>query len=138
MKTALVLALAAVLMLGDCTAAVADGIVEKYWKLVELNGKPVPPLEREPHMILKADGHVNGFGGCNAFTGSYKLDASASRLSFGEIASTMMACADGMDVEQIFHKALRSADSYALNGDRLVLIRARMSPLARFEAVYLR
>ena len=138
MKTVRVLALAAALVLGGCTAALADGIVEKYWKLVELNGKPVPSLKREPHMILKADGHVNGFGGCNAFTGGYTLDASASRISFGQIASTMMACVAGMDVEQAFHEVLRRADSYALDGDRLVLIRARRAPLARFDAVYLR
>lgn len=138
MKTTLVLALAAILALGGCTAPGANGITEKYWKLVEVNGKPVPPLEREPHMILKADGRVNGFGGCNAFTGSYKLDAPASRISFGQIASTMMACAASMEVEQAFHEALRHTDSYTLDGDRLVLIRARMAPLARFEAVYLR
>jgi len=138
MKTAFVLALAAIFTLGGCTMAAADGIVEKYWKLVELNGKPVPSLEREPHMILKADGRVNGFGGCNAFTGDYKLDASASRLGFGQIASTMMACAAGMDVEQAFHEALRRVDSYMLDGDRLMLARARMAPLARFEAVHLR
>lgn len=140
MKTALVLALATALALGGCTAvaSAADGIVEKYWKLVELNGKPVPTLEREPHMILKADGRVNGFGGCNVFTGGYTLDAATSRLSFGQVASTMMACAAGMEVEQAFHEVLKRTDSYALDGDRLVLIRARMAPLARFEAVYLR
>lgn len=138
MKTAFVLALAAILTLGGCTAAGAEGITEKYWKLVELNGKPVPTLEREPHMILKADGRVNGFGGCNVFTGSYKLDAATLRVSFGQIASTMMACAAGMEVEQAFHEALRHADSYTLAGDRLALGRARMAPLARFEAVYLR
>ncbi len=138
MKTVLLLALAAVLSLGGRAATAADGIAEKYWKLVELNGKPVPTLEREPHMILKADGRVNGFGGCNAFTGDYKLDAATLRLSFGQIASTMMACAAGMEVEQAFHEVLRNADSFALDGDRLVLNRARMAPLARFEAVYLR
>jgi heat shock protein HslJ len=138
MKTAFVLALAAILALGGCTAAGADGIAGKYWKLVELNGKPVPSLEREPHMILKADGKVNGFGGCNAFTGTYTLDAPASRISFGQIASTMMACMTGMDMEQAFHEVLRHADSYTLDGDRLALNRARMAPLARFEAVYLR
>ena len=49
-----------------------------------------------------------------------------------------MACAAGMEVEQAFHEVLRNADSFALDGDRLVLNRARMAPLARFEAVYLR
>lgn len=120
-------------------AKLTDGVTEKYWKLVELKGTPVPALEREPHLILKAaDGRVNGFGGCNGFTGSYKIDETASRISFGQIASTMMACASGMQVEGAFHEVLRAADNYSLNGDRLTLNRARMAPLARFEAVYLR
>ena len=57
-----------------------SGIIEKYWKLVELNGKPVPPLQREPFLILKTDGRVAGFGGCNNFTGSYTADEAASRI----------------------------------------------------------
>lgn len=117
----------------------SEGITEKYWKLVELNGKPVPALDREPYLILKAEeGRVTGFGGCNGFGGSYTLDEAASRIRFGEIVSTTMACAKGMDVEQAFHQVLRSADNYSLNGDHLTLNRARMAPLARFEAVYLR
>lgn len=116
-----------------------DGITEKYWKLVELNGQPVPTLQREPHLILKAEGaRVNGFGGCNSFTGSYKINEAAARISFEQIASTMMACPSGMDVERAFHDALRSADNYSFSEDRLTLNRARMAPLARFEAVYLR
>lgn len=116
-----------------------DGVTEKYWKLVELNGRSVPALEREPHLILKStDGGVTGFGGCNGFSGSYELDETASRISFDQIASTMMACPSGMETEQAFHEVLRTVDNYSLNGDRLTLNRARMAPLARFEAVYLR
>lgn len=118
---------------------ISEGVTEKYWKLVELRGQPVPKLEREPHLILKAEGgRVNGFGGCNRFTGSYNLDEAASRIGFGQIASTMMACPSGMEVEKAFHDVLRTVDNYSLNGDRLTLNRARMAPLARFEAVYLR
>ena len=115
------------------------GVTEKYWKLVELNGQPVPALRREPHLILKVeDGRVNGFGGCNGFTGTYELDEATSRIRFGEIASTMMACPSGMEVETAFHEVLRRVDNYSFDGDSLTLNRARMAPLARFEAVYLR
>ena len=114
------------------------GVTERYWKLVELNGQPLPKLDHAPWLILEeADGRMNGFGGCNSFTGSYKLDAAASRLSFAQIATTSMACISGMDVEQAFYEALRNADNYSLAGDHLTLNRARMAPLARFEAVYL-
>ncbi|MGE4322957.1 MAG: copper resistance protein NlpE N-terminal domain-containing protein [Sphingobium sp.] len=116
-----------------------DSVTEKYWKLVELNGRPVQTLEREPHLILKAQGGLfNGFGGCNGFTGSYELDETTSRIRFGQVASTMRACPSGMDVESAFHEVLRAVDNYSFNGDRLTLNRARMAPLARFEAVYLR
>jgi hypothetical protein len=42
-----------------------------------------------------------------------------------------------MDVEEAFHEVLRAVDNYSLDGKRLTLNRARMAPLARFEAVYL-
>lgn len=116
----------------------AGGPAGKYWKLVELNGRPIPKLDREPHLILDAGaGRAHGFGGCNGFSGSYQLDEARSRIRFERIASTMMSCTPGMEVEGAFHEALRTADNYSLNGDHLTLNRARMAPLARFEAVYL-
>lgn len=117
----------------------ADSITEKYWKLVELNGQPVPALEREPHMILKAEGgRVTGYGGCNSFSGPYTLDEQASRISFGPLVSTQRGCVAGMDVEQAFAEVLGRVDNYSVNGDHLTLNRARMAPLARFEAVWLK
>lgn len=119
-------------------AVPTEGITEKYWKLVELRGQPVANLEQEPHLILKAqDGRVTGFAGCNNFTGTYTLDAERMRLSFGPLAMTRKFCSAGMDVERAFGEVLEQADSYSLSGDKLTLNRARMAPLARFEAVYL-
>jgi len=120
-------------------AKMSDEITEKYWKLVELRGQPVPKLPREPHLILKIEGNrVTGTGGCNGFTGTYTLDKAALRIRFSQVASTMMACVQGMDTEQSFHEVLGMVDNYSLAGDHLSLNRARMAPLARFEAVYLR
>lgn len=119
-------------------AQTSDGIVETYWKLVELNGQPVAPLKREPHLILKADGkRVTGFGGCNGFGGGYELNEATQRIRFVGVASTLMACAEGMEVEQGLHEALRATDNYSLSGNNLSLNKARMAPLARFEAVHM-
>lgn len=124
---------------GTAQPVTANPMVERYWKLVELNGQPVPALEREPHLILQAEGgRVNGFGGCNGFSGAYAIDEAASRIRFENVAATMRACASGMDVEQAFHRVLRSTDNYSLGGDRMTLNRARMAPLARFEVVHRR
>jgi heat shock protein HslJ len=115
------------------------GVTDRYWTLVELNGKPLPKLERAPWLMLEASGgRVHGFGGCNSFTGSYTLDKAASRIRFGQIATTNMACISGEDVERALHGVLGSADNYSLAGDTLSLNRARMAPLARFQAAYLR
>lgn len=129
--------------LGGCAtmpdAAHDDSITEKYWKLVELRGQPVPSLEREPHLILKTEGNrVTGFSGCNTFNGTYTLDEKTMRIDFGPLAMTRMACAEGMDTEQAFAEVLEQADNYSVSGDNLSLNRARMAPLARFHAVYLR
>lgn len=117
----------------------AEGITGKYWKLVELNGKPVPILDREPYLILDAEvGRLTGFGGCNGFGGYFELNEAVSHIRFGKIVSTMMACQSGMDIEGSFHGVLRTADSYTLAGDYLMLNRAHASiPLARFEIIYL-
>lgn len=112
-------------------------ITERYWKLVELMGKPVGATAREPHLILKdVDGRIAGSGGCNALMGHYELRP-GQRIQFSQMGATMMACAEGMDVEQQFFKMLEQVDNYSVNGNRLTLQRARMAPFARFEAVYL-
>src|SRR5690606_33046302 len=116
----------------------SESITEQRCKLEELHGKEVPTLEREPYFTLRADeGKVDGFGGCNSFSGSYTLDEEALRLRFEDVATTLMACAEGMEVETALHEVLRSVDNYSYSGEQLSLNRARMAPLARFEAVYL-
>jgi copper homeostasis protein (lipoprotein) len=114
-------------------------ITEKYWKLIELNGKPVVVKEgmREPHLILKSDGKVNGHGGCNGFFGEYELNEQTMRVHFSKIGSTLMACLEPT-VEDEFHKVLNTVDNFSTDGDNLSLNKARMAPLARFKVVYLK
>lgn len=114
-------------------------LVEKYWKLTELMGQPVvtPEGAKEAHMILKMEGNrVNGNSGCNTFNGTYTLKP-GNRIRFSQMASTMMMCLN-METEKKMNEVLGMADNYVVNGDTLVLNRARMAPLARFEAVYLK
>ena len=62
-------------------------IVNKYWKLVELNGKAVQMSasdKREPHIILHIDSNrISGTGGCNNFVGTYELQA-GNRIKFSQ------------------------------------------------------
>lgn len=116
---------------------VGSGVVERYWKLTEVRGQSVPALQGEPHLILKADGRMIGFTGCNSFAGAYKLDAATAHIAFGQVFSVTVACPNGAATERAFLDALWQADNYSLEGDRLTLTRARTAPVARFEVVYL-
>ena len=120
---------------------VNSDLVEKYWKLVELNGQPVKSDEKmngkEPHIIFKIeDNRISGSGGCNSFFGTYEL-LEGNRIKFSQVGATMMACID-MDVENRLMEVLNMADNYNLNDEKLTLNRARTAPLARFEVVYLK
>jgi copper homeostasis protein (lipoprotein) len=115
-------------------------ITEKYWKLIEINGRAVQvkeKLNREPHFILKQAEHkVLGTGGCNSFFGTYELKE-GNRISFSKMGATQMACMD-MEVEGLLFKTLERTDNYSLKNDTLQLNKARMAPLAKFVVVYLR
>jgi heat shock protein HslJ len=116
------------------------GITEKYWKLTEIMGKPVVKTDgmpKEPHMILHAaDFRVSANGGCNGMGGGFTL-MPMNRIRFSQMISTMMACPD-MEVEKQLAEVLGTADSYILQGDKLQLVKGRMAPLAKFEAVVMK
>ena len=110
-----------------------------HWKLTILANANVllRPQQREAYFVLNpANRSVTGSGGCNRLTGSYQLNG--DRLSFSRIASTMMACVDGMETEQLFLKALGRVNRWRITGQRLELFDGSGSSVARFEAVYLR
>jgi heat shock protein HslJ len=116
-------------------AVTPAGLTGTYWKLTELNGRPVSPAAGQKEYFLKLDkesGRVNAYAGCNQMMGSF-TSPDAYRLTFSKMASTMMACPD-MSLESEFAKVLESVDNYAIADNTLSLNRARMAPLARFVA----
>jgi heat shock protein HslJ len=104
--------------------------------LVELNGQPVKnpsPNQKETHLIFKKEGNrVQGNGGCNTLMGTYEL-LEGNRLHFSGVASTMMACMD-MQTEDELKRVIEMTDHFAINGRVLFLQKAKMAPLAKFEA----
>jgi len=107
-----------------------------YWKLVELDGRPVSTagLAREPHLRLTgSDGKALGFGGCNRFFGAYTTRDDS--LSFGPLTSTRMHCEAGSELEAAYLDALARARTFAVDGEHLVLS-SEKGPVARFDAGY--
>jgi copper homeostasis protein (lipoprotein) len=110
-----------------------------YWKLTRLGTTPVNVTSgtREIHLILQpASRRVTGFSGCNPLTGSYEL--TRDRLTFGEMAGTMMACPTGMETERAFPAALRQVSTAKITRQHLDVFDASGKFLARFEARHMK
>lgn len=73
----------AVLGLALCACSSGSGDVEGAWGSSEGG---------QPQLELNEDGTLNGTDGCNRFSGSWELEDGV--ISFGEVASTLMACED--------------------------------------------
>jgi copper homeostasis protein (lipoprotein) len=73
-----------------------------------------------------------GSGGCNRLGGSYELHG--DRLTFGQMAGTMMACPEGSDTEQAFLEALRQVHTWKITRQHLEWFDAAGHQVAGFEA----
>lgn len=116
-----------------------NSIVEKYWKLLEVNGQLVSINEgsKEPHIILKAHNNsLIGNAGCNNIIGTFELDQEAGVIKFSKVASTMMACRD-METEGKLLKALPDVDSFTTDGEHLNLSSSQNGTTLKFKVVYL-
>ena len=109
---------------------------DTHWALISLNGADVAANSKgeKPYLLLDSKSRrVSGSGGCNRLTGTY--EAKANRLTFGMMASTMMACPTGMDIERAFTEALGKATTWKITGQELEIFDSSGKRLARFEAV---
>jgi heat shock protein HslJ len=102
---------------------VIAGSLEGSWVLADLNGGGAPAAE----VTLMFDpgdqgtSRVAGKSGCNRFTGGWKQDGQS--VTFGPLASTMMACPPPiMEVEQRFLKTLEAVSTvtYTEGGEAIL------------------
>lgn len=104
----------------------SDGTIS--WVLSTLRGENAPmgaggkPVDL--HMNAE-DSTATGFSGCNRYTGSFSNKGRSTHgtpIKFGPLAGTMMACAEGGDLEQAYLQVLADTDAYRLQGGELVLM----------------
>lgn len=115
-----------------------ESLLDTYWKLVEVGGRPVVAQgqQREPHLILHRDGsRVSAHSGCNRLTGSYRL--ADEKLSFGSLSSTRMACNPAYRQEPAFSAALAACVRWRVQGQYLELFDEAGLRVARFEVRHL-
>jgi heat shock protein HslJ len=132
--------LAVLLLLQLIGHAIADSPLRgTYWRLVRLHETPVqaPDKQREPHLIFaNHELRISGSGGCNRLTGSFEIEG--DELKLGRIATTRMACPEGMEQEHRFFQSLDQVERYRISGSHLEMLDAQDALVARFEAVALR
>ncbi len=120
----------------ECPTPFANApLRDTYWKLAFAGGQAVLPSEGQPdpHIVLRSEEErLAGSDGCNRLIGGYTVNGSS--ISFGQMASTMMACPGGMDVAKRLADALGAASGWRILGRQLELSDAAGELLARFEA----
>jgi len=115
-----------------------DNLLNTYWKLTRLNDEPIEVYQnqREPSLILSSEeNRLSGSDGCNRIMGSFQLRE--DKLKFSRIASTMMACPQGMETSQSVHFMLEKVRYWQIEGKHLELADVDGNVMARFEAVHL-
>ncbi len=111
-------------------------LTNTYWKLQALAGVPTPDsgAASEAHLILRDDGVVNGFSGCNAFRGEYEV-INNRNLVFSRMASTRRACQNADIPEPAFFRALENTAGVQMEARYLRLLDTDGQALAEFEAI---
>jgi putative lipoprotein len=79
-----------------------------------------------------AEKTVSGFAGCNVFNGGYSNADGV--LIIGEMAMTMMACMDTMELESNYIAALRASSDFKMQEGQLRTYTAEGEELLIFEA----
>ena len=90
------------------------------WKLMSMGEMAITP-EAQPTLKLNIrEMKVNGSDSCNTFMGSIET-LTDKELVFGDLASTLMLCAEKMEVADAFGMAMQKIRQYQLKGDQLLL-----------------
>ncbi len=112
-------------MLSACSVVGGPGPppVDTVWRVVELDGRPVPRLPDNRSATLALDSQTDmasGFTGCNRMTAGYLLDG--DQLSFGSMGTTRMACDKvSAETEMMYSQTLSHVARWRRRDDRLEL-----------------
>lgn len=97
----------------------AKGVVKGDWAIEKVNGKTAVG-EKAPYLKFVPDEkRVYGNNGCNVINATYQYNPADSTISFGNMASTMMACAMEGITDYEINAALDATRAYSwrLTGD---------------------
>jgi putative lipoprotein len=106
-----------------------DALVGPTWVAEDIQRRGVIDF-LQSHITFTAEGQAHGFGGCNNFTGGYRVEGAT--LELGPLASTKKACPPAiMNQEASFYAALGETRGYQFENGLLFLLDAQGAPVMR-------
>ncbi len=115
----------------EVVAATIDGVwdemnqlslIEQEWILESLvvDCQNIRLPDNDITIQFSKENALSGFGGCNNYFGQYEI-GDRGEISFGQIASTLMACPEGEDQEFQYFRAIDEIVSFRIRADTLEL-----------------
>jgi putative lipoprotein len=99
------------------------------WVAEDIHGRGVID-DLQSYITFTAEGQAHGSGGCNNFTGGYRLEAAT--LEVGPLAGTRKACPPAiMNQEASFYEALGATRGYRFGNGLLFLLDAQGAAVMR-------
>lgn len=120
-----------------CEQAMSNtSLTDTYWRIVRLGKTDIKSAAggREPHLVLEeGETRFSATVGCNQLVGGFTR--TGDKLSFGPVATTMMACPPPLDDwEQLLSKTLAATTSWRVNGQALELLDSTGMQIALFQS----
>lgn len=101
------------------------------WEATLIGETPVPPGV-DVTLLIESDLRAGGKGGCNSYFSQSTITEDS--FAIGEVSATARACPGGrLGLEQSYFAALKSAVSWAMDGDTLTLLDMAGKPAVTFE-----
>jgi len=109
-------------LLSACGSFGTDSLNGTGWKLVAMGDST--PVSGATLTITFENGQVSGHSGCNSYGGTYQVHG--DKLEFGQMMSTLMACADAsmMEQESTFMRFLGDAQRFEIVDGQLNIYRS--------------
>ena len=123
----LIIPISAALLCAACssTKTASDKVsLNGEWNIVEINSVAVDTtkLEIAPYLVFDTKKNdMYGCAGCNSINGTTRIDDEKQTLSFAQIATTLMLCAE-MDTEKGVLDALEKVKGYKEAGEKRVAL----------------
>lgn len=112
----------------------AHALAGVEWKMVEINGKPVRPVDKShPQIAFVFDvekGTYSGTSGCNDLEGFFQADASMLAL---KSAKPISICRVDRKTENALNGVIRNTRGYRVLGKALEFLDAKGKRIARLE-----